>query len=135
MQLDTHVVMWLHSGDLDRLTDRARDLIDSAATLISPMVELELDLLHEIGRAAAPAATVVSTLAASIGLVVSQTPFASVVRAASPLSWTRDPFDRLICAQAIADDALLITRDRLIRRNLDRAVWDDSSTAGGASDA
>jgi PIN domain nuclease of toxin-antitoxin system len=37
--------------------------------------------------------------------------------------WVRDPFDRLIVAQASANDAPLITKDEKIRRHYKRAIW------------
>ena len=37
--------------------------------------------------------------------------------------WVRDPFDRLIVAQAIANEAPLVTKDEKIRRHYRRAVW------------
>jgi PIN domain nuclease of toxin-antitoxin system len=126
VHLDTHIVAWLYRADQHRLPLHARQLIDRADVAISPAVELELTLLHEIERLADPADVMIRSLAESIGLSVSTTAFPTVVRRATSLPWTRDPFDRLICANAIVDDAVLITRDRLIRRHLDRAVWDES---------
>ena len=38
--------------------------------------------------------------------------------------WTRDPFDRLIAAQAIVADAPLVTADRTILEHLPLATWD-----------
>jgi len=49
--LDTHVVLWLYLRKGDGLSERARQLIEyEPEILISPMVLLELDYLHEIGR-------------------------------------------------------------------------------------
>lgn len=50
--------------------------------------------------------------------------FADIVAHAHALSWTRDPFDRLIAAQAIAEQAMLLTADQHLRANFDRAIWD-----------
>lgn len=125
MHLDTHAAIWLYVGDTARFPVAARRRIESEPLEISPMVGLELTVLHEIGRIAGPAEVVLPALADDFGVSVSLTPFAAVVRAATALTWTRDPFDRLICAHAIADDALLLTRDRLIREHLDRARWDE----------
>lgn len=47
-----------------------------------------------------------------------------VVEAATGISWTRDPFDRLISAHAIVANAPLITADETIRANLPLATWD-----------
>jgi len=51
------------------------------------------------------------------------------VQAANGLSWTRDPFDRMIAAQAIVADAPLVTADRTILGNLPLATWDRGSQA------
>jgi PIN domain nuclease of toxin-antitoxin system len=37
--------------------------------------------------------------------------------------WTRDPFDRLITAQAAVGSDVLITKDATITANYPRAVW------------
>ena len=39
-------------------------------------------------------------------------------------AFTRDPFDRLIAAQAEVAGAELATKDRLLRANLRFALWD-----------
>jgi PIN domain nuclease of toxin-antitoxin system len=87
------------------------------------MVELELQFLFEIGRTGQPGAVVVGDLKDRIGLAVSDVPFPAVATVAAQLSWTRDPFDRLIVAQAMAEQATLLTRDKVIRANFRKAVW------------
>ena len=44
-------------------------------------------------------------------------------RSASQLSWTRDPFDRVITAQSAIDRNRLITKDKIIRDHYEHAVW------------
>lgn len=68
---------------------------------------------------------VLSELRRSLGLTVNAAPFPAVVAAATDLTWTRDPFDRLISAQAVAEGDILLTKDRRIRKHLDLARWDD----------
>jgi PIN domain nuclease of toxin-antitoxin system len=46
-----------------------------------------------------------------------------LVEAATKLDWTRDPFDRMISAQAIVAGAPLLTADRTILANLPLATW------------
>lgn len=65
-----------------------------------------------------------AALSRSIGLDVADVGVATLTEAAVSLSWTRDPFDRLIAAQAIVADAPLVTADRTILENLPQAVWD-----------
>ena len=51
-------------------------------------------------------------------------PFESVSTAALDLDFTRDPFDRLITAQASVAGAALVTKDRSIREAYAPAIWD-----------
>lgn len=65
-----------------------------------------------------------AALRQSIGLELIDTSFAELVETAVHLSWTRDPFDRLISAHAIVADIPLITADRTILTHLPLATWD-----------
>ncbi len=80
--------------------------------------------MHEIGRARDSAPTMLAALRQSIGLEVENVSLSGLVDAAMTLSWTRDPFDRLISAHAIVADAPLVTADRTILANLPLATWD-----------
>jgi PIN domain nuclease of toxin-antitoxin system len=124
MHLDTHVVVWLYVDQDDAFSPTARHLIDTEPLMVSPMVAMELDLLYEVGRTEGPASVVLAALGRTLDLTVSTTPFSEVVGAATDLTWTRDPFDRLICAQAVAERRLLLTKNRTIRKHLALARWD-----------
>jgi PIN domain nuclease of toxin-antitoxin system len=126
--LDTHVVAWLFAGRLDLLPGGVRRLLDSSDLLISPMVELELQYLFEIQRTARPGREVIASLQEEIGLGVCDLPFHQVIAAAAGQSWTRDPFDRILVAQAMIRQAPLVTKDDHIRQHYGAAVWND----GGA---
>jgi len=121
--LDTHVVLWLYNGETGLLSQTARAAIEAGLLEISPMVELEIQYLVEIGRFRDDPSQVIGTLASEFGLSVSATPFPRVIASARSLNWTRDAFDRLITAQAMHEGALLVTRDRRIRDNYSAAVW------------
>lgn len=124
--LDTHVVAWLHAGDVDRFPDRARSLLETEALAASPLVSLELQYLHEIGRTSEPADAVLAALGRTLGLSVVDCSLTELIGRASGLDWTRDPFDRLLAAHATVEQAPLLTADRAIRANLPLAVWDES---------
>jgi PIN domain nuclease of toxin-antitoxin system len=122
--LDTHVVAWLHGLGPESLSPRAVELIEGADEVrCSPMVRLELQYLLEVGRTAAPAAEVLDALNATMGLTMCDAPFPAVVRAAEAFLWTRDPFDRLITAQAALFNAPLVTKDELLHRYYPHAAW------------
>ena len=121
--LDTHVLLWLHAGLLDRFTARGRRLLEQNDLLNSPCVKLELQYLFEIGRTSVPAARIVDDLDGQIGLIVCDLAFDIVVNRAVALDWTRDPFDRLIAAQALCRGIPLLTKDKSIRRRVKLGVW------------
>jgi PIN domain nuclease of toxin-antitoxin system len=120
---DTHVVAWLYAGRVDLIPARARTLIEDGPVLVSPMVALELEYLFETGRTSEPARTVLQALGRDLGLRLCDLPFPDVAGVALRQSWTRDPFDRIIVAQAALRRAPLITRDADIRAHYDRALW------------
>ena len=80
--------------------------------------------MHEIGRARDSSPMMLAALRQSIGLEVADISLAELAQTALGLTWTRDPFDRMIAAQAIAADAPLLTADRTILANLPLAIWD-----------
>lgn len=127
--LDTHVVAWLHAGDTARFPDRARDLLETETLAVSPLVGLELQYLHEIGRTSEPADTVLAALGRTLGLRVVDCSLTELIARATGLDWTRDPFDRLLAAHATVEQAPLLTADRSIRANLRLAVWDEAAVA------
>jgi PIN domain nuclease of toxin-antitoxin system len=87
-------------------------------------VLLELEYLFEIKRLMENANNVWADLAKKIGLQICRMPFATVMVYAVGLKWTRDPFDRLIVASAVANNnAPLISADRTILENYKSAVW------------
>ena len=120
---DTHVVAWLFAGRADLIPSRARASLDNQPVLISPMVALELQYLFETGRTSAPAQRVLEAMASEIGLRLCDLPFADVIDVGIPQSWTRDPFDRIIVAQAALRRAPLVSADAAIRANYGRVVW------------
>ncbi len=55
---------------------------------------------------------------------VAQIGFAPLCSAAVGLTWTRDPFDRMLAAHSLAAGLPLLTKDASILENLDLAFWD-----------
>jgi len=123
VHLDTHIVCWLYEGRTELLTPAALRAIESGLLQVSPVAQLELTYLHEIGRISRAGSYVLDALTQDIGLSVADVSLAQVMKMAGTLTWTRDPFDRMIVAHAMIADAALVSRDRLIRKHCDKAVW------------
>ncbi len=121
--LDTHAVVWLYQKDKERFSDLALQLLESDDLRVSPAVALELEYLFEIGRITERGRTILSWLGRAIGLKEDDTSFAAVVEASLDASWTRDPFDRLIVAQASLHDAPLLSKNRVIREHYRHTRW------------
>lgn len=121
--LDTQIVVWLAQGKIKKLTKLASRVIEDAGTvLVSGMALMELEYLRETNRVRGPAAGLVIS---SLGLVVCDLPFGEISSiAALHVGWTRDPFDRLIVANAYARAmAPLVTADGTIQQHYPRSVW------------
>jgi len=88
---------------------------------ISPIVRLELQYLHEIGRINPTAETMITELAQQVGLTLCPKPFNDVMAKATQLAWTRDPFDRILVAQASLNDDILVTNDQNIHAHYPHA--------------
>jgi PIN domain nuclease of toxin-antitoxin system len=82
-----------------------------------------MELLQEIGRTRQGASAIIAHLESDIGLRVCDLPFRDIVTHALKESWTRDPFDRLIVANAKAAGAGLVTKDARILKHYRRAIW------------
>jgi PIN domain nuclease of toxin-antitoxin system len=121
--LDTHVVVWLYAGRTDLIPDSVKDLIDGDDLLISPIVSLELQYLYEAEKTAEPAAPIIQALGREIGLRRCDLPLADIVDAALEETWTRDPFDRIVVAQARLRGSPLLTKDPDIQEHYEGATW------------
>jgi PIN domain nuclease of toxin-antitoxin system len=121
--IDTHVVVWLYLGDTAKFPEKVQLLIESNDLYISPIIILEIEYLKEIGRINIASNEIISDLQAKIGLLVDDLSFEIVTCKAVDINWTRDPFDCLIAASAIARSYPLITKDENILNNLSLATW------------
>jgi PIN domain nuclease of toxin-antitoxin system len=122
--LDTHIVTLLAAGRKNQLSTESVGLIQRAELLLSPMAFLELEVLYEIKRTRYPARDLFEKVAHETGLRMCDLAFGTVANAAIVEGWTRDPFDRLIVANAKANGfAWLISADEIVRRHYPRTAW------------
>ena len=122
--LDTHIAVWLSSGQVSRLSAAARKHLPTANLLLSPIVLLDLEYLFEIKRIGIRASEVFLKLQHELGVEMCALDFQQVISMALNESWTRDAFDRIIVAHAKANGlAYLISADEKIRANYPRTIW------------
>ena len=124
--LDTHAFLWWVTAD-DRLSDRAADLIRDPRNdlFLSAVSVWEIAIKSADGRIELldpPATYIPQQMEANgfSGLAI-QLHHALAVHTLPPIH--RDPFDRMLLAQAVAEDLTLITHDREIARYDVRVAW------------
>jgi PIN domain nuclease of toxin-antitoxin system len=115
--LDTHVLIWavavsrrLDPGTAADLQDPANDILFSAASIWEIAIKYRLgraDFAHE------PNAIVNAARQTGFGELPIDAATAAAVARLPPVH--RDPFDRLLIAQALAEPALLYTADARLR--------------------
>lgn len=121
--LDTHVVVWLYQSGASAVPPPIAARLDRETIRVAPPVRLELAYLHEIGRVTVASADIVQYLSSRLQVGEEDMSAQALVDAAIPLTWTRDPFDRLICAHSAVLGIDLVTKDQVIHDHHDRAVW------------
>lgn len=122
--LDTQIVLWLAAARIKKITKDASRAIESSDLIISPIVLVELQYLFEIGRVVKPPLAILDQLKTLLGLKLSEHPFPQVAHAAVFETWTRDPFDRIVVAQARSDGYReLISSDLAIQQNYSKTIW------------
>ena len=122
--LDTHVIIWLYFGKSELLTRKAKELINEHDIYISPILQLELQYLLEIDKIKVSAKKIIETLKKDIDLKICSLDFHHVIQESLTCHWTRDPFDRIIVAQAAFNKNILLTKDRKIQKHYKLAQWD-----------
>ena len=117
--LDTHIAVWSLTGH-PRLGEKALDLITdrSNAVFISAVNVLEVGIKHSLGKTGLDAMLISARqflqLSESSNLEVLPVLAEHAALAAELPPHHRDPFDRLLVAQAQADGLRLLTRDKTV---------------------
>lgn len=113
--LDTHFLLWI-AIDAPRLAEFPW-LERYSAWGVSPVSFLEVRFLAEVGRIEVDIDAFLTAVQSDPRLVVDEVPLLALIQHALPLSWTRDPFDRLLVAHSLARRTPLCTLDRVIRHH------------------
>ena len=120
--VDTHAALWL-LGEDGRLSPRADELLTDAGNevLLSAAVVWEVAIKRSLGKLDAPdgfARQLLDGGAVPLSISVDH------ARAVRLLPWHhRDPFDRMLVAQASLEDAVLVSGDERLRAYDVRVDW------------
>ena len=107
----------------DKLSELAKSLINDNEIYISAIVRLELQYLYEIKRITHKPDTIINELSKQIGLQICNKSFNQIISVSLAINWTRDPFDRIITANAQIGNDILLSKDENIRNNYAHAKW------------
>ena len=124
--LDTHTFLWI-AGDPDRLSEKAMELVISTGNrlFLSAASGWEMALLHRFKRVELPdeprrfvpeAMQRLSVQPISIG-------FSTAISVAMLPLIHRDPFDRIIIAEAMKEKMTIITKDKKMAEYDVQTIW------------
>lgn len=115
MLLDTHFLIWITLGS-PRLVGFPW-IHGYAPWTVSPVSLLEIQFLAEVGRIEASGRAFEERISRDRRFLIDEVPLAALIRHSFGLSWTRDPFDRLLAAHSAARRLPLCTADRTLLRH------------------
>ncbi len=113
--LDTHFVIWI-TGNRRRVREFPW-LSRYEPWSVSPISLLEIQLLTECGRIQSKSPQLAEAILSDPRFVVDEVPLLTLLQKSLELSWTRDPFDRLIAAHSLARRLALSSIDEVMLQN------------------
>jgi PIN domain nuclease of toxin-antitoxin system len=124
--LDTHALIWWLAGD-ETLSRRAREAIGDEANSVAVSAASAMEVATKFRIGKLPAAAL---LARDFEAIVAGQGFAELsitvrhARLAGEMNIAhRDPFDRLLIAQALAEDMALVSNEALLDGFAVKRIW------------
>lgn len=120
--LDTHIVIWALESS-PRLSATARDVIEDSSNiiLVSVVSAWEIEIKKALGRLATPSN--LEDVIDAAGFIKRLVHFADVRHLAALPAHHKDPFDRMLVAQALEDGIPLVSADPQIARYPIQVIW------------
>jgi PIN domain nuclease of toxin-antitoxin system len=119
--LDTHIFLWWR-GEPSKIAPAVRSRIATAdEVFVSVASAWEAAIKSALGRLDLPDSMEAGVLASGFEKLLIT--FAHAKQAAALPLHHRDPFDRMLIAQAQADDLTLVTHDHLLEPYEVRVIW------------
>ena len=124
--LDTHSFMWWDSESA-RLSRKALALMKSEenSLLVSVVSLWEIQIKRKIGKLDydVPLREMIESQQQKSGIIVLPVTLEHIVALDSLPDYHRDPFDRLLIAQASVEQVTLVTHDPVIARYPVQTIW------------
>ena len=120
--LDTHALLWWVTDDR-RLSRRARSAIEGQDILVSVVSAWEIEIKRGLGRLDADTHAILDEVSSTDGFAWLEIGPAHIAALADLPPLHRDPFDRMLVAQAQLEHVVLVSRDRDLRRYEVDTVW------------
>jgi PIN domain nuclease of toxin-antitoxin system len=122
--LDTHTLLWWAVGD-ERLSATARRAIETDRVWVSAASAFEIAIKFALGKLphAAPLATELRTYVENQGFACLAVEFAHAEKAGALTGPARDPFDRLLVAQAMIENLSLVSNEKPFDAYPVRRLW------------
>jgi len=125
--LDTHVFLWLLGEPAKVPTSVTAALGDPTnRLLVSSVSAFEVSTKHRIGKLPGIGPLLLDWERRVAAMRAEELPLLTRHSLlAGAMDWDhRDPFDRLLVAQSISEDATLVTSDDGVRRKAPRSLWE-----------
>ena len=121
--LDTHLVLWWMNGEASRISKKALAALGSEGIdpIVSAVTIWEVAIKRGLGKLEGPDDLLPQLQRAGVELLPIAARHADLV-GALPLHH-RDPFDRLLVAQAMLEGLALVSDDEALRRYKVEIVW------------
>jgi PIN domain nuclease of toxin-antitoxin system len=124
--LDSNVLLWALS-DRKRLTAKVRRLLESEEheLLVSRASIWELSIKVAKGRLEMPGSSIQSLLdeIGKMGILVLPISDTHILRTETLPHYHGDPFDRMIVAQALEEDCMILSSDTALAAYDARVIW------------
>ncbi len=124
--LDTHALLWWLAGNSE-LSKNAREAIEDSANdvLVSAASAFEIATKHRLGKLPGAAAIVADIAGCIVDQGFTELPItvSDGERAGGLAGIHRDPFDRMLIAQAIGHHLVLISNETLFDHYGVRRLW------------
>ncbi len=112
--LDTHLLLWALGSPL-KLSADTRKLVDTSEVYVSAASIWEISIKATLGKLKADAAEVLAAIAPA-GMNLLTITGEHAARVARLPAHHKDPFDRILIAQALTEPMILLTNDSALER-------------------